>query len=152
MARSFSSIVSRWKSAEGNNDDGFSLIELLVVMSIILLITTVAVPQFLQYLDRAKSDSARVAVDNIGASLDLYKLDIGRYPTQTEGLQALLKTPDSVPRWNGPYLKRAEMIVDPWSNEYHYKSPGTHGAYDLFSYGADNAEGGDGVNKDVTSW
>lgn len=151
MASHFLISKPQLKPAQASHD-AWPLVELLVVMSIILLITTVAVPQFLQYLDRAKSDSARVAVDNLGASLDLYKLDVGRYPSQTEGLQALLKAPDNAPRWNGPYLKRAEMIVDPWSNEYHYKFPGSHGAYDLYSYGADSAEGGDGVNKDVTSW
>lgn len=133
-------------------EDGFSLVELLVVLSIILLITTVAVPQVLRYLDRANADSARIAIENIGTSLDMFRLDVGRYPNDEEGLNALIKAPDNVARWNGPYLKRAEMIIDPWSRPYRYKFPGRHGDYDLYSFAADDAQGGEGVNKDVTSW
>lgn len=134
------------------SEAGFSLIELLVVLSIVLLLTTVAVPQFMRYLDRAKSDSAKVAIENIGTSLDMYRLDVGRYPTESEGLRALTSAPENLPRWNGPYLKRAGMTIDPWSREYRYAIPGKHGDYDLYSYGADAREGGEGPNKDVTSW
>jgi len=133
-------------------ENGFSLVELLVVLSIILLLSTIAVPQFLNYLDRAKRDGARVAIENIGASLDMYRLDVGRYPTQSEGLSALVKPPTNVPSWNGPYLKRADMLLDPWTRQYRYKHPGDHGAYDLFTWGSDDAEGGEGTNRDVTSW
>lgn len=133
-------------------DDGYSLVELLVVLSIILMLTAVAVPQFLRYLDRAKVDSARVSIENIGASLDLFRLDVGRYPTESEGLSALVKAPQNVSSWSGPYLKRSEMIVDPWTREYRYKAPGAHGEYDLFTFGADDVEGGEGANRDVRSW
>lgn len=151
-----SALKNRWSRRETATpwtaEEGFSLVELLVVLSIVLILSTIAVPQFLNYLDRAKRDGARVAIENIGASLDMYRLDVGRYPTQSEGLAALVKAPPNIASWNGPYLKRTAMLLDPWTREYRYKSPGDHGSYDLFSWAADNAEGGEGADRDVTSW
>jgi general secretion pathway protein G len=136
----------------GNGAEGYSLVELLVVLAIIVLLGTIAVPQFLKYLDRAKQDTARAQIQSLSATLDLFKLDVGRYPGQEEGLDALIAGPADAPGWNGPYLKRKDMLLDPWHHAYRYKAPGEHGDYDLFSYGADDKEGGDGVNKDVTNW
>lgn len=133
-------------------DEGYSLVELLVVMAIIVLLGTIAVPQLLKYLDGAKQDTARAQIESLSATLDLFKLDVGRYPTQEEKLDALVTQPADVTGWNGPYVKRKDMLLDPWKRTYRYKVPGEHGAYDLFSYGADDREGGDGSNKDVTSW
>ena len=134
------------------SDEGYSLVELLVVLAIIMLLGTIAVPQLLKYLDRAKQDTARAQIQSLTATLDLFKLDIGRYPTQEEGLDALVAAPADLSGWNGPYLKRKDMLLDPWRRTYRYKTPGEHGDYDLSSYGADDREGGDGNNKDVTSW
>jgi len=97
------------------------------------------------------SRAARSQIELLGAALDQVKLDTGLYPTTQEGLQALQVNPGNVSGWNGPYLKKA-VPVDPWGNPYHYKSPGDHGEYDLWSDGADNAPGGEGENADVMSW
>jgi general secretion pathway protein G len=134
------------------SEAGYSLVELLVVMAIIVLLGTIAVPQLLKYLDGAKQDTARAQIESLTATLDLFKLDVGRYPTQEERLEVLVARPAELAGWNGPYLKRKDMLLDPWKRTYRYKSPGEHGDYDLFSYGADDREGGEGSNKDVTSW
>lgn len=131
---------------------GFTLIELLVVLVILGLLASLAGPKVLNYLGGAKSDSAKLQVEEFGASLDLFKLETGRYPTTQEGLQALVQAPPGVVGWNGPYLKKKMLPKDPWGNDYHYASPGQHGLYDLYSLGADNREGGEGENKDLTSW
>ena len=134
------------------SEQGYSLVELLVVMAIIVLLGTIAVPQLLKYLDGAKQDTARAQIESLTATLDLFKLDVGRYPTQEEGLGALVAVPVGLAGWNGPYVKRKDMLLDPWKRTYRYKTPGDHGDYDLLSYGADDREGGDGSNRDVTSW
>ena len=134
------------------SEEGYSLVELLVVLAIIVLLGTIAVPQLLKYLDRAKQDTAQAQIQSLGSTLDLFKLDVGRYPTQEEGLDVLVAKPAELAGWNGPYLKRKDMLLDPWKRTYRYKLPGEHGDYDLFSYGADDREGGDGTNKDVTNW
>ena len=95
---------------------------------------------------------AKIEIEQIGQTLDLFKLEVGRYPTSQEGLQALLSAPAGVNNWNGPYWKKATLPKDPWGNEYKYASPGQHGAYDIVSFGADGKEGGEGANKDITSW
>lgn len=133
-------------------DAGFSLIELLVVMVIIVLITSLATPQVMRYLDRAKQDTARAAIRNIGTTLDMYRLDVGSYPAREVGLEALVENRSGIANWNGPYLQRKEMLLDPWGRPYHYAIPGKHGEYDLFSYGADDAEGGEGNSRDATNW
>jgi len=134
------------------DERGFTLIELLVVLLILGLIAMFAVPQVIKYLGGAKTDAAQIQIQNLSTILDLYRLETGRYPTSEESLNALIEAPADVAQWNGPYVKKAEMIVDPWGNVYQYRFPGQHGAFDLFSLGADNAEGGDGENQDVTSW
>ena len=132
---------------------GFTLIELLVVLVILGLLAGLAVPQVLQYLAKAKSDTAAVVVENLASALDLYRLDVGRLPTQNEGLDALVERPDDeASKWFGPYLKKRDMLIDPWGNAYHYRFPGQHGTYDLFSLGADNAEGGEGEDRDLGNW
>ncbi len=131
---------------------GFTLIELLVVLVILGLLASLAGPKVINYLGGAKSDSAKLQIEEFGASLDLFKLETGRYPSSQEGLQALVQQPSGLVGWNGPYLKKKAVPKDPWGNEYRYVSPGQHGAYDLSSLGADNKEGGEGENKDVSSW
>lgn len=132
---------------------GFTLLEILVVLVILgLLAAVVAGPQIFRQLGAAKSEAAKLQIDRISGALDLYRLDIGRYPTQGEGLQALVEEPSGVARWNGPYLKKKESIVDPWGRPFGYRYPGQHGEYDLWSAGADGVEGGDGENRDLVSW
>lgn len=131
---------------------GFTLIELLVVLVILGLLAGLVGPQVMKYLGGAKSDSARLQVEQLGAALDMYRIEVGRYPTTDEGLEALVEQPAGVERWNGPYLKKKQVPKDPWGYDYAYSSPGQHGGYDLYSLGADHAEGGEGENKDVLSW
>jgi general secretion pathway protein G len=136
----------------GSYSRGFTLIELLVVLTILGLLAGLVGPQVLRYLSGAKSDTARLQIEELGAGLDLFHLEIGRYPTTEEGLIALVEIPPGTNNWNGPYLKKIQIPTDPWGNEYHYRSPGEHGYYDLFSLGRDNTEGGDKDNEDIVSW
>ncbi len=131
---------------------GFTLLELLVVLAILAMIATFAVPEVLKYLDRARSDSAKIQISNLSTALDLYRLDVGRYPSTGEGLSGLVTRPTGTDRWNGPYVKKEESLIDPWGEPYGFRSPGQHGAYDLFSLGADKTEGGEGEDRDQTSW
>lgn len=132
---------------------GFTLLEILVVLVILgLLAAVVAGPQIFRQLGAAKSQAAKLQLDRIGGALDLYRLDIGRYPTEGEGLKALVDAPGNDPRWNGPYLKKQESLIDPWGRPFGYRYPGQHGEYDLWSNGADGVEGGDGENRDVVNW
>ena len=132
---------------------GFTLLEVLVVLVILgLLAAVVAGPQIFKYLGTAKSEAAKVQVQQISSALDLYRLEIGRYPTDEEGLPALMEAPSGVSKWNGPYLKKKEAIVDPWGRQFLYKMPGQHGDYDLYTLGADNAQGGNGEDQDITNW
>jgi general secretion pathway protein G len=133
-------------------DGGFTLVELLVVLVILGMIVALVTPQVLKYLGRARTDTARIEIQTLGNALDLYHIDMQRYPTQSEGLQALIEMPPGAARWNGPYLKQKKLPMDPWGRPYLYRSPGEHGDYDLFTLGADNAPGGSGENQDVTSW
>jgi general secretion pathway protein G len=131
---------------------GFTLIELLVVLVILGLLAAFVAPQVLNYLGKAKTDAATAQVLNIASILDLYKLDVGRYPDEQEGLEVLMERPPDAARWNGPYVKRRDALVDPWGNLFIYRYPGEHGEYDLYSLGADQVEGGEGENADVSSW
>ena len=135
-----------------NAQSGFTLIELLVVLVILGLLAGLVGPQVLRYTGSAKSDTAELQIEELGAGLDLFHLEVGRYPTTQEGLQALVEQPTGVTPWHGPYLKKKRIPIDPWGNEYHYRAPGENGPYDLFSYGNDNMEGGEGNDADIVSW
>jgi len=134
------------------SQDGFTLIELLVVLVILGLIMAFAAPQVIKYVGGAKSDSANIQIDRLSSVLDLYRLEVGRYPSQEEGLEALVERPSDAEVWNGPYIKKADAITDPWRRPYIYQIPGEHGDYDISSLGADGQEGGEGEDKDLTSW
>ena len=131
---------------------GFTLLELLVVLVILGLLAAVAGPQVMKHVGGAKSSTAKLQIEEFGAALDMFKLEVGRYPNTQEGLQALSEAPSGATNWNGPYLKKKTVPKDPWGNDYHFESPGQHGAFDIFSYGADNREGGEGEDKDVVNW
>lgn len=132
--------------------NGFTLIELLVVLIILGLIAALAAPQVFKYLGGARSDSARIQIQSLMSALDLYRLDTGRYPTQEEGLIALVERPAGAEHWNGPYVRRRDTLNDPWRRPYRYRVPGQHGEVDVFSLGSDDAPGGTGESQDVTSW
>lgn len=131
---------------------GFTLIELLVVLVILGLLAGLVGPRVLNYLGGAKSDTAQLQIAEFGAGLDLFHLEVGRYPTTEEGLVALSNEPTGVDNWNGPYLKKKDVPDDPWGNTYRYRSPGENGDYDLYSLGRDDADGGEDEDADVVSW
>jgi len=135
-----------------SGDEGFTLLELLVVLAILGLLAAIAGPPVVRYLGRAKTDTAKIQIQNLAATLDLFKMDVGRYPSPDEGLQALVLPTASAPNWNGPYLRQKTSLIDPWGTPYGYKVPGDHGDYDLFTLGADKTTGGTGENADVTNW
>ncbi|WP_237182908.1 type II secretion system major pseudopilin GspG [Roseomonas marmotae] len=131
---------------------GFTLVELLVVLVILGLIASIAAPQAMRYLGSAKHDAAKLQLQGLITAVDLFRLDVGRYPSRDEGLGALLQAPGGLERWNGPYVRKAEQLVDPWGRSYRYRAPGEHSAFDLFTLGADDRSGGAGEDRDVTSW
>lgn len=126
--------------------------ELLVVLAIIALISVFAVPMYLNHLSRSRVQTAGIQIGQLGSILDFYRLDVGRYPTEAEGMEALLTAPAGIDKWKGPYLKKRAALTDPWGEAYLYRSPGEHGEYDLYSLGADRKEGGEDEDKDITSW
>jgi general secretion pathway protein G len=130
---------------------GLTFIEMMVVLAIIGLLLALVGPQFIGQVGKAESQAARNQIALFETALDTFRLDVGRYPTTQEGLEALRARPFGVDRWDGPYLKK-NVPPDPWGNPYLYRSPGQHGIYDLFSYGADGAAGGDGDGRDLSSW
>ena len=116
------------------------------------LLIAIAAPRVMKYLGSAKSDTARIQVDKLSGILDLYRLEVGHYPTEQEGLRALVEKPAQAGSWNGPYLKNAASLVDPWGAPYLYHAPGQHGEFDLYTLGADGKEGGEGADRDITNW
>jgi len=134
------------------NEDGMTLLELLVVIVILGLLATLGSIKLTGYLGRARSDTARLQLQELMTALDLYRIDVGRVPTTAEGLIALVERPGNVAAWRGPYLRSRTALSDPWRRPYRYISPGTHGEYDLISFGADGASGGEDENQDIASW
>jgi general secretion pathway protein G len=133
-------------------EKGFSLIELIVVLVILGLLATVVGPKVINKIGQSKASIAKVQVADFEGALDMFRLDVGRYPTSSEGLNALIQNP-GVQNWTGPYLKKNTLPKDPWLRDYQYRSPGERGGdYDLWSLGADGSEGGEGDNADITSW
>lgn len=131
---------------------GFTLIELLVVLAIIALLAGLTAPRVIRYLGSAKSQTAEVQVRSLTQALELYRLDVGRYPAQAEGLAALVRRPANAARWAGPYLDREAGLIDPWNVPYQYRLPGRQAPFEVFSLGADGTPGGEGENRDVGSW
>lgn len=123
--------------------------EMLVVLVIIGLISAVAIPQVGRLLESAKHKAGRIQLETIGQSLGFYQLDVGSYPSTEEGLAVLWEPPDGNDLWNGPYVRDARQLKDPWGRDLIYRSPGEKGVFDLLSYGADGVEGGSGDDKDI---
>jgi general secretion pathway protein G len=128
----------------------FTLIELLLVMVILVVLASIVVPKFTGRSEQARLTAAKTDISAIDGALDAFEVDNGRYPSNEEGLAALITAPSGLQNWHGPYLKRSTLPVDPWGAPYVYHYPGTHNAngYDLFSTGPDGREG----NDDVTNW
>ncbi|MEA3241224.1 MAG: type II secretion system major pseudopilin GspG [Pseudomonadota bacterium] len=143
--------VNAASHARWHNHSGFTLIELLVVIIILGLLSALVAPKFFGKIDKAKMKTTKAQIELLGTALDDYRLDTGRYPTTDEGLNVLRENPGDLEGWYGPYLPKP-VPDDPWGHPYRYRSPGEHGRYDLFSYGADGVEGGEKENKDIVSW
>ena len=130
---------------------GITLIELLVVMVIIAMFATLVGQRLFRNVERARQTTAKAQISEFESVLDAFRLDVGRYPTNDEALQALRTRPGNIQNWDGPYLRK-DVPPDPWGRPYVYRFPGQHGEYDLLSFGADAQEGGDGENTDIVSW
>jgi general secretion pathway protein G len=133
---------------------GFSLIELMVVIAIIGLIAALIAPQLIGALDDSQAKTTEAQISQLESALTAFRLDVGRYPTNEEGLDALVEQPAGVSTWSGPYLNRRELPLDAWQQPFRYERPATRGGieYDLYSLGADGAEGGDGNDADIGNW
>lgn len=140
---------ARARHGADHAESGFTLVEILVVITIIGLIMGLVGPRVLGYLGESKVKAAQIQIESLASSLDLFYLDAGRYPTTSEGLAALVQRPAGVQSWNGPYLKNGQVPLDPWAHPYIYKSPGDRQPYDITSYGSDGQEGGAGTAADI---
>jgi general secretion pathway protein G len=147
-----------WRSEHMQKQDnrekeaGYTLLEVMVVLLILVLIASVAAPVMFNQLGKAKTRTARLQIEALSAQLDFFRIDVQRYPTSQEGLRTLVEEPEGIEAWAGPYIKKSASLTDPWGRGYLYRSPGEHGEFDLFTLGSDNAEGGDGEDSDVTNW
>ena len=127
---------------------GFTLIELMIVLIILGLLTALVTPQFLGKAEKAKRQTAKMQIEYLSNAVKDYYLDVGQYPQQ---LKDLVENPGEE-KWDGPYLDPPKIPEDPWGEEYVYEYPGTHGQFDLYSWGSDRAPGGEDNNADIVSW
>jgi general secretion pathway protein G len=126
-----------FQKIDARRDRGFTLVEILIVLAILGLLVGIAVPQLFKYFSRAKEDAAQIQIETIASGLDLFLIDVGRYPTEEEGLKGLTEAPPAADHWAGPYVRQARILTDPWGRPYVYRSPGRErgAAYDLYTLG-----------------
>lgn len=141
-----------FRGGGSRSGSGFTLLELMVVLLILGLLASIAAPRVAKYLRKAKSETAKIQVDALGAAVDSFNLDNGRFPTGDEGLKALVEAPQGLATWDGPYIKKQESLIDPWGKPYLYRQPGQKGEFDVYTLGSDQREGGDGDARDVSNW
>lgn len=139
----------RARASRARKDAGFSLLEVMVVLIIIGLVATIATPQLMDYLDRAKVETAKTQIRSLETVLELYRLDMGRFPSEQHGLEALMRAPDGADAWQGPYLKSADSLIDPWDAPYLYDVSEDGRRAAVLSLGADQQEGGEGIDADI---
>ncbi len=139
------------KDCNQKKENGFTLIEMLIVMVIIGLLAALVAPRMFGKVGKSKQKAAKAQIALFETALDTYRLDVGKYPTTDMGLQALRIRPEDIEEWDGPYLPK-DLPLDPWGHPFEYRSPGEHGEYDILSLGADGSPGGDGEDTDIVSW
>jgi general secretion pathway protein G len=132
--------------------EGFTLLELLIVLAILGLLAWIATPPVLRYVESGRVTTTRVQIQSLSQALGFYSQDVGQYPTTEEGLAALLAAPPNTPKWNGPYINKADGLVDPWGHPFHYKFPGDHGVFDLSSLGPAKPGSDSASSQAITSW
>lgn len=142
----------RASSTSLSREGGFTLLELLIVLAIMGLLMGVVTPQVMNMFSGAKSDTAALQVETITTALNYYRLDTGTFPDMKQGLDSLWKAPAGIQKWRGPYVRKKQHLIDPWGRPFRYLFPGKHGAVDVFTFGADDRESGEGENTDVVSW
>jgi general secretion pathway protein G len=145
-------LPSRRRRPYRHGERGFTLVEILVVITIIGLIMALVGPRVLNYLAESKVKAAKIQIESLSSALDLFYIDVGRYPTTSEGLTALSQPPGGIQSWNGPYLRSGTVPNDPWGHSYVYRSPGEHGSFDIVSHGAHGVEGAADTASDIVSW
>jgi general secretion pathway protein G len=141
--------LKRSKTRRTKAEQGFTLVELLVVLVILVLLASVIGPRVISYLGSSRSKTSQIQIESLTTALELFHIDVGRYPTATEGLESLVKVAGTIPGWNGPYLRKNDVPVDPWGKPYVYASPGKEKAFDLMTLGRDGKEGGTGEDADI---
>jgi general secretion pathway protein G len=144
------SALKRLTGGRRHGQAGFTLVEILVVITIIGLIMALVGPRVLNYLGDSKVKAAKIQIESFSSALDLYYLDLGRYPNSAEGLAVLTRS-NNAPGWNGPYLRGGVVPADPWGHSYVYRAPGVRSPYDIISLGSDGQEGGSGTATDIAS-
>jgi general secretion pathway protein G len=140
------------QSRKQEKGTGFTLIELLVVLVILGLLASLVGPRVMKHLGESKTKTAMLQIEQLSSAMDVYRLEVGSYPSSDQGLMALIDKPGGADQWNGPYLRKKTIRKDPWGNDYHYRSPGDNGPFDIYTLGADNSAGGEGEDRDVLSW
>ena len=143
-------VLTQQLTSRVRRQNGFTLLELLVVVAIIGLLAGYVAPRYFGQVGRAEVNEAKAQIDALEKALDQYRLDTGTYPTNELGLNALVQRPPNEPKWNGPYLRKG-VPADPWGKPYIYKMPGEKGEYDLISYGKDGQPGGTGDSADLSN-
>ena len=141
-----------YKKKNSKQSEGWTFIETLIVMAIVLILTAAVGFSAIKQIDKARIVTAKSQLETFSLALDSYYMDVGKYPTQEQGLEVLFKSPSDVNNWDGPYLSKA-VSKDPWGHEYVYLIPGENGLpYGILSYGKDGMEGGDGKDADIKTW
>ncbi len=144
--------ATRPRSTTSTRPVGFTLLELMVVLVILALLAGIVAPRVMHYLSRAKVETAKLQVDALGHAVDEFHLDTGRFPTNAEGLKALLVAPPNTPSWDGPYVKKQGSLIDPWGHPYLYRYPGQHGRFDVYTLGPDPKSGNTANAHEIGNW
>ena len=150
MKRIASILLSRLTRKPGG-EAGFTLVELLVVLVILVLLASIIGPRVIGYLGSSRTKTAQIQIESLVTSLELYHIDMGRYPTTSEGLESLIKAPSKAAGWNGPYVTKGTIPRDPWGQPYRYQAPGKKGPFEISTLGRDGKEGGTDEDADVSS-